>query len=138
MNTSGFRIPLATCALLACTAALAVPPTGSVSSTELANALARHRQDLALCNSGQSNQDRPTCLREAEAALMEARRGGLSGGNESYERNALKRCAALPAEQRDACVARMRGEGTTSGSVAAGGLYRELVIPDNTAPAPHP
>ena len=41
--------------------------------------------------------------------------------------NALKRCTPLPEELRRDCEARMRGAGTVSGSVEAGGIYRELV-----------
>lgn len=32
----------------------------------------------------------------------------------------------FPSDRND-CVARIQGQGTTSGSVAAGGIYRELV-----------
>lgn len=42
-------------------------------------------------------------------------------------RNALKRCEPLSEPDRTDCVARMQGQGTTSGSVASGGIYRELV-----------
>ena len=34
----------------------------------------------------------------------------------------------LPAEDRDLCRARMRGEGVTRGSVEEGGIYRELTV----------
>jgi hypothetical protein len=77
--------------------------------------------------SGASNQDRATCLREAGAALQEARRGGLSGGD--LDRNRTQRCAALPAQDREDCTMRMDGQGTTSGSVMQGGVLRELERP---------
>ena len=102
------------------------------------DAVARHRQEVAVCTSGQSNQDRATCLREAGAALVEARRGGLDGNASSYEKNQLRRCEPLPAEERSACEARMRGQGTTSGSVAGGGIYRELVTRETEAPVMPP
>lgn len=90
-------------------------------------ARARYEQDRQVCASGRSNQDRATCMREAQAALAEVQRGRAGDGNANYARNAKARCAALPADQRQACEARMQGAGTTSGSAAAGGIYRELV-----------
>jgi hypothetical protein len=92
----------------------------------LADAQARYREDRAACTSGQSYQDRRTCLREAAAALAEAKRGRLADRDSSYERNQLLRCDRLSGEDRDDCVRRMRGEGTVSGSVEGGGVYREL------------
>lgn len=91
-------------------------------------AQARYRQEMALCNSGQSNQDIQTCRREAGSARQEARRGGLSGAGVGLEQNALLRCAAHEGIDRRACEARMRGEGTSSGSVGGGGILRETVI----------
>ncbi len=86
---------------------------------------------------GQSNQDRATCLREAGAAFAQARHEGLSDGPTPYARNARQRCEALPQDDRQGCLARMQGQGTTSGTAASGGIYRELVtrevIPSNTA-----
>ena len=93
-----------------------------------AEALARYRAEMAVCASGQSNQDRPTCQTEARNALAEARRGGLSVGSDaSYSMNANQRCAAHTGIDRTACEARMRGEGRFSGSVGAGGILRESV-----------
>jgi hypothetical protein len=101
-------------------AALAAPPS---------DAQLRYQQERAACLSGQSHQDQGTCLREAGAALEEARRGRLDTGQATrYQENAVARCTLLPQEERSACAARMQGQGTTSGSVAAGGIYRELII----------
>lgn len=101
-------------------------------------AQARYQQERAVCLRGQSNQERGTCLREAQAALAEARHGGLDGDATSYARNASQRCERLPDEQRPDCIARMHGQGTVSGSSAAGGLYRELrsPVPASAASAP--
>jgi hypothetical protein len=96
---------------------------------QLSSAQAIYQQDRAACMSGQTNQDRATCLREAGAALQEAKRGGLDDRQAEYERNRLLRCESQPAEDRQDCVRRMSGEGTTSGSVAGGGILRELVTP---------
>ena len=96
---------------------------------QLSSAQSIYQQDRAACMSGQTNQDRATCLREVGAALQEARRGGLDDRQGEYERNRLLRCDSQPAEDRQDCVRRMSGEGTTSGSVAGGGILRELVTP---------
>jgi hypothetical protein len=92
----------------------------------LSEAQARYQQDRAACMSGQSHQDRATCLREAGAALQEAKRARIGDGQGSYEQNQRNRCDRLQAGDRDDCLRRMRGEGTVSGSVESGGIYREL------------
>ncbi len=120
----GFR-GLALCAVGAFLGASAVLAADGSSPSD---AQARYLQERAMCESGQSPQDRATCLREAGAALDEARRGRLNDGQAQYQQNALIRCNALPTEERDACQARMQGQGVTRGSVAEGGIYRELVI----------
>ena len=95
-----------------------------------ADAQARYHAERAACQTGQSNQDRDTCLKEAKAALDEARKGHLNAAADGYEQNALNRCEALPAGDRVACQRRIRGEGSISGSVEEGGLLRELVVLD--------
>jgi hypothetical protein len=92
-----------------------------------ADAQARYRQDMAICNSGQSNQDLATCRREAKNALAEAKRGGLSDAPGQYQQNALRRCAVQKGDDRTDCEARMHGEGSVEGSAASGGVLRESV-----------
>jgi len=99
------------------------------------SAAMRYQQERAVCMSGQSHQDRATCLSEAGAAFAEAKRGRLDDGNTQFELNALKRCDALPEGDRPACVARMQGQGSTSGSVAGGGILREIVTTEPAPPA---
>ena len=105
--------------------------TAAVAASNSADANARYRAERAACNSGQSSQDRATCLKEAGAALKESRKGRLNGNKDTYDQNALSRCNRLPEDDRDACQLRIKGEGTTSGSVEGGGVLRELVVPDN-------
>lgn len=119
-------------AALACAALLVVMPTEAApaSSPDVAAATARYQQDRAACNSGHANQDRATCLKEAGAAYAEAKRGGLKvagGGTEAWAANTQKRCVGLPAEESKACMARIQGAGSRSGSVESGGILRELV-----------
>ena len=92
-----------------------------------ADAQARYRGDMAVCNSGQSNQDPATCRIEARNALAEARRGGLTAAPDQYQSNALQRCGVFKDADRSDCEARMRGPGNVQGSVAAGGILRESV-----------
>lgn len=122
-----FRSSLAPCALALllgagiATAAAAAPTQASATSR------ARYEQERAVCLSGRSNQDRATCLKEAAAALAEARRRAPAEDSAQLARNARLRCDALPPQDRPDCLARMDGQGTTRGSVQDGGIYRELV-----------
>jgi len=106
------------------------------SKSRAAEAQALYQQERAVCMSGQSNQDRATCLREAGAALAQARREGWGADQAAqYLHNARTRCERLPDVDRRDCVARMQGQGTTSGSAAGGGIYRELVTREITLPS---
>jgi len=123
-STRSFQtLSFAAAALLLCaTEAIAA---GAKASAE---AQTRYRQEMAVCASGQSNQDLATCRLEARNALAEARRGGLTGSPDgAYSISARQRCAAHTGIDRDACEARMRGEGSIAGSVAGGGILRESV-----------
>ena len=103
-------------------------------------ARATYERDRAACLSGQSGQDRNTCLREAAAAYQEARgaRGSAAGAAPSadrYAQNALLRCQPLPAADRAECERRIHS-GTTSGSVTGGGVLRELRSVEPAQPLP--
>ena len=87
-------------------------------------AQASYQEERAECMK-LSGDEQKTCLREAGEARVEAKRNGLAESTE-YQKNLTARCNYLPAGDRDDCERRMRGEGTTSGSVAGGGIYREL------------
>lgn len=106
--------------------AFAAAPAGTAPDLE-----ARYQQERAACVNGKSAEDRATCLREAAAAHDAARHGELDEPEDNYAENALARCAALPAADRDVCRHRMR-EGETEGSVSGGGIireYREITLP---------
>jgi len=77
---------------------------------------------------------RDPSVREDQAARQEARRGRLTENAtpEERERNRYARCDNLQGDDRQYCIRRMNGEGTVSGSVEGGGLYRELTV---TVPA---
>lgn len=106
--------------------AMLVAGMAAAAGGNLSDAQARYQQDRAACISGQSYQDRATCLREAGAALQEAKRGRVGDSESVYEQNRLIRCDRVAVADREDCLRRMRGEGTVSGSVESGGIYREL------------
>jgi hypothetical protein len=114
---------------LAGTLALLVAGTAA-AGTKLSDAQQRYSQERAVCMSGQSNQDRATCLKEAGAALGEARRDNLGAANAgAIAQNRMARCNTLPAADREDCARRMQGEGVTTGSAQQGGVLRELSRP---------
>lgn len=92
---------------------------------KMTDAQRQYQADRAACMS-LSDDDRKSCLREAGAALQESKRGGLTEEQAQYEKNQLARCTYLRGDDRTDCERRMRGEGTVSGSVEGGGIYREL------------
>lgn len=101
---------------------------GSAVASPSAEEIAQHRAEVAVCTSGASPQGRETCLREAGAAYAQLRRDDLNNGSADYAGNARQRCKAHErGDERGACLARMTGGGTRSGSVAGGGVLRELV-----------
>lgn len=110
--------------------------TGSANPASEANA--RYVQERAACLKGSSNQDRATCLKEAAAALKEAKAGHLNDSQQDFAANALLRCKALPADQQELCHRRMRGESQVSGSVQQGGVLRELTVIEKTIPDSKP
>lgn len=126
LSTNSF---LALCAL----GALAVSaPAPAANAGRDPGAHQRYVEERAACMNLQGD-DRKTCLREAGAAQVEARRGQLTDAQAAYEQNKLARCAYHKnADDRSYCERRMRGEGTTSGSVEGGGILRELTV---TVPA---
>jgi hypothetical protein len=105
----------------------AFPGTGAIDNS------GSYRSEVNACLSGQTQQDRDTCLKEARNAATEKNRGRL----ENYQEMALARCDAhAPGEDRAACRARMMGRGEVDGSVAGGGLIREVetvVMPEGQA-----
>lgn len=124
--------------LLAAAALLALAPAVLAQGKPSRAAIDEtYRQDRAACLDSASLHERSACLREAGAARAEALRGRpLTGASpEELARNALQRCQRLPPENKMLCERMARGEGTASGSVAAGGLIKELEI---QVPAPAP
>ncbi|MCB1979572.1 MAG: hypothetical protein M9919_04825 [Burkholderiaceae bacterium] len=98
------------------------------------DAQARYERDRAACLSGQTQQARDVCLREAGAARDAARKGALTGsGAHETAANALERCKVFTkTDEHAACVDRIRGAGNSSGSALEGGILRESVTTTTT------
>lgn len=110
-------------AFAADTAAAAIAPGQS------ADARAVYQREVAVCNGPAPNQGRATCLKEANAAYAQNRQGAAANSSADYKGNASRRCDAVPGPDGDACRAMVAGQGSTSGSVAGGGVLHELVTP---------
>ncbi len=109
-------------ALLAVTAATAQVATGSTGIDASGN----YQQEVQACLAGRTQQDQATCLREARNAQADKKRGLLDDAGGRFQSNAAARCDVLTGEDKAACQARMMGYGSTSGSVAGGGVLREV------------
>ena len=122
--------------LLGALVALSCSTLQAQSRQELEEAQARFKQEMANCVSGNTSQDQDSCMREARAALSEFKRGVWGRPEETAAKSeaaARQRCEVHQGQPREACEARMRGEGKVSGSVEGGGILREITTP---APAP--
>ena len=111
-------------ALVAVTAAaaqMAAPPEGA----SLDNS-GNYQAEVQACVAGKTGEDQATCLREARNAQADKKRGVLDNANGQFQANARARCDALSGEDKSACEARMMGYGNVSGSVAGGGVLREV------------
>jgi len=120
-------------AALACAAAYAQPTAPGATGIDASGNTAAER---AACLSGHTQQDQATCLEEARNAAADKKKGELTTQG-PVAVNALARCEPLAGEDRAACEARIRGYGSTSGSVAGGGVLREVetvVLPKDKAP----
>jgi hypothetical protein len=124
--------------LLAACAALGTAPVLGADMTALRDAEARYQRDAAACKTVAQGTDPAACLREAGAVRDGKGVDHIDPSPRRLMLNALKRCEPLPEPERIDCVARTQGDGSTSGSVAGGGVLRELVTPEAAAPIAPP
>lgn len=122
-------------ALLVLATMLAGASSHAADPSAASDARQRHHDERAACASSPAGSDRQACLRDADAAFAQVRRGLPEADAAALAHNASRRCAPLPDADRHDCMARMHGQGTTRGSVAGGGIYRELVTTVPAAPA---
>lgn len=126
--------------------ALVMTMVASISSAALAadktvaiDPKVRYQRESAACTSIRSFDDRANCLSEASTRYVSTQPTPPGEQPDVLKRNAFLRCNPLPEAERKDCVARIQGQGTTSGSVAGGGIYRELVTREvGVAPTPVP
>ena len=111
--------------------ALAVTPTVSQQAAEIN---AKFERDKANCLAGKPGAARTACLTEATKARSSARNAPIHD-DATYRDNKFDRCRVLSGDEARDCFARMKGDGTTSGSVEAGGLLREKATIE-VGPAP--
>lgn len=117
-------------------ALLALTATAQIASgTTGIDATGNAASEMAACKEGSSHESRETCMTEVRNANASKRAGQLDNAAGKFDANAIKRCDVLVGGDKLACQARISGGGTTQGSVAGGGVIREIevVIP---APAP--
>jgi Ni/Co efflux regulator RcnB len=91
-----------------------------------AQAQGAYQQERSRCDG--AVEDRKACVREAGAAQQESKAGKLADANSNFEGNKIERCTYLKGDDKGYCIRRMNGEGTVSGSVEGGGIYRELRV----------
>lgn len=115
-------VPFGLAALLAVTAAAAQVATGTTGI----DATGSYQHEVQSCLTGNTQQDRETCLREARNAQGDKKRGLLDNTQAPFDANAVARCDVLAGEDQAACKARVMGFGNTTGSVAGGGVLREV------------
>ncbi|MEO7939066.1 MAG: hypothetical protein ABIR55_10610 [Burkholderiaceae bacterium] len=89
----------------------------------------QYNRELQACQDGRSGQDKDTCMTEARRALAARKKGALQTDTSATAANARKRCEVMTGDDKAACLARMDARGSTSGSVAGGGILREVVTP---------
>lgn len=126
MKTSNLSHKRSPRAWLLMAALVAAAPVWAASRGDAAEFAARYRQERADCMKTTSIDDRKACLQDAAVAYAEAKRYSLEDVRPEYAANQIKRCEALTGTERGDCLARMRGQGKTVGSVATGAIYREL------------
>ncbi len=106
----------------AVTAASAQIASGTTGIDATGNA----QSELAACNSGKTQQDRQTCMTEVRNANAARRAGKVDNSGGRFKENALARCDVFQGEEQIACQARIAGYGDAAGSVAGGGVIRQV------------
>lgn len=128
---NNFRVSRVTKSLAAfcVTALLAVTATAQIAAgTTGIDATGNAASEMAACNNGTSQESRETCITEVRNANAAKRAGKVDNANGQFEANAMQRCDVLLGDDKLACQARMAGGGTAQGSVAGGGVIREIEV----------
>jgi hypothetical protein len=111
----------------------------AASPREPTNPKAQYQREAGRCMVLRQLDDRDNCLDAAYGRYLNTQPTPTEELAHQLKANALKRCEPLPEALRKDCIERMSGGGTQTGSVAEGGVYRELVtIVVGPRPAPVP
>ena len=116
----------------------AAPAAFAADKAASMGAKARLQHDRVVCARIRAQGVRDECLSEASTLYAGTQPSHPDENPAQLTRNALKRCEALREPDRQDCVLRMQGQGTTTGSVSGGGIYRELVTREVGEPAAKP
>jgi hypothetical protein len=135
MNTTRRQLSRPTSPLLMLLAALGCSSALAAGKADTLDPKLRYQRESAACTTIKFFDDRANCLSEASTRYAGTQPSRADEHPDILARNALKRCEPLPEPERKDCVARMQGQGTTSGSVSGGGIYRELVTREVGQPA---
>ena len=109
-------------------AGLLVAGTAFAAGKSNAELDAQYQREKAVCTSGQSNQDKATCLREAGAAYQQAKQGSLqTNQSQQYSQNAVERCKSLPTQDQMDCQRRIDNPTELEGNALSGGILRKDV-----------
>jgi hypothetical protein len=106
----------------AVTAASAQIASGTTGIDATGNA----QSELVACLNGKTQQDRETCMTEVRNANAAKRAGKVDNSGGRFKENALSRCDVFQGEDQIACHARVVGYGDAAGSVAGGGVIRQV------------
>ena len=110
-------------ALLAVCAATAQVATAGSTGIDSSGS---YQSEMQACMSGQTQQSREDCMKEARNAQADKSRGVLDNSGAPVS-NAMGRCDVHSSgEDQAACRARVMGMGSAQGSVAGGGVIREV------------
>jgi hypothetical protein len=127
MNKHQARTPRSSRALVMLLAALTAASALAAGKLPQTDPHVRYQREAGACYTARPADRRADCLSDAALRLANSLPTPATESSDALARNLLKRCEPLPEQDRQDCVARMQGQGTTSGSVASGGIYRELV-----------
>jgi hypothetical protein len=126
--TASLNLRLArTAACFGAAALLSLGATAQIASgTTGIDATGNAQSEMNACKTGRTQQDRETCMIEVRNANAAKRAGKVDNANGQFAANALKRCDVFKGEDQIACQARIVGYGKADGSVAGGGVVRQV------------
>ena len=138
MNTNLTFSSVAVRALLVAITAFGSSSVLAAGNATTADTKAKDQRPAGSCQYGPSTDGNAGCMTKADSDETRSRQAALDRDPTQYMRNALVRCDRLTGDDRQDCVLRISGKGTTSGSVEGGGIYRELVTREVAVPQPAP